>query len=302
MISIDGGSDITKTVVAVFAVVDNPRTDVSRQPRITPKTGKLSVTKGGEQKMQWYLKYPEDWVIVRSKTIKELIDSCSPCILKIEPNYGSYPRGKDKARLILYARSKGFEFYECDPNLTSRRRAKLGIPYNAKKSNTEFVDDAVDAAILYVEPLAHFGKSKLPCEKRKPLDRVAVKEALENAEESGWDDELSRMALATVSTADIEEKFGQDLASPVFIVTAYAAAQDPQCINRREFDRFCGLNAKSRLSSKQGIGSVISSNLSHFNDNPQNVRAARYIRRVTLNLGGQGEPRKSGQEVHRLFV
>jgi hypothetical protein len=283
IVSIDGGSSIDKDVVAIIARVENPRVKVVRKERHQPKNvDKLSKTKEGVQKMCYYLAHPRDWKIIRDKTIIEIIDFHEPGIIKIEPNFGSYPNGRDKAKIINYAREKGWTIYECDPNLTSRRRMSLGIPVNIKKNKIESVDDSVDAAIIAAEPLKHFGKSRLASEKRQKLDRSNVKSLLEDAETSGWSDNLSKEALSVVSAKEIERLFGPDLAQPVFIVTAYAAAKDPQCINRREFDRFCGCNAKSRLSSKIGIGSVVSSNLSHFNNNPKNIQAARHIRSLYL--------------------
>lgn len=267
-VAIDGGNDTGKPVHLVECLVENPQLDFIRVEKRTPKKGKLSKKKNGEQKYVYQIGTPQEWKFVTG-LIRDLFPTLPPgTVVRIEPDVGSYH--KDRDEIILLARQYGLIIKFCDAKLSARRRIKCGIP---KDETTDFTD----AILIYTGHKDSFGAAKLMSEKKPPLDRASVKKALEVSEERGWTDRLAVEALAFISSEDISARFGPDLAQPVFIVTAYVAARDPQCINRKEFDRFCGLNARARGRGNRGVGSVISSNLSHFNENPRNRTAARYI-------------------------
>ncbi len=271
--AVDGGSKSDKPVVAIRPAVDEPRTELVRVPRTTPKKRLLSKKKDGTQKYMFELKHPEDWEIITDKTMCQLFSEVfqEGDKSRIEPFFGSYY--KDREKHILLAREHNVSLIECDISLTARART-AHEPQIPKEETT----DTTDAFFIWAGNPLSFGRVKLASEKIS-MNRTAVKEALERSEESGWTDELAQEALAFIDSEDIAKQFGEDLAMPVFIVTAYAAAKDPQCTTRDNFDRFCGLAARFRRG-KKGVGSVISSNLSHFNDNPKNKKAARYIYRL----------------------
>ncbi|MGD0950891.1 MAG: hypothetical protein ABR985_00575 [Methanotrichaceae archaeon] len=104
------------------------------------------------------------------------------------------------------------------------------------------------------------------------VDRTHICAVLDKSEKSGWNDEVAEEAFEVLDPYidEIESHFGKDLTTDAFLVTAYVVAKDPQCETRKDFDRLCGLAARL-------VHSPISYNLSHFNDNPKNKTAARYI-------------------------
>ena len=102
--------------------------------------------------------------------------------------------------------------------------------------------------------------------------RQTIVALLEESEKTGWTNAIAEEANEFLAPfiEEINSRFGKDLTTDAFLVTAYVVAKDPQCKTRKDFDRLCGL-------TDRGVHSLISYNLSHFNDNPKNKTAARYI-------------------------
>lgn len=278
--AIDGGNRVNKPAILVTATTNNPQTAVGEvfvRIKKMRKDGNPSMTRKGEQIYTFALKHPEQWKVVDKYNITELIEKLNRPT-KIEPAIGSYGVGgaERKDTLILRDRVRGCFLRGSDNGVTVRMRKLHGIPKNEK-------NDVADAVLIAIAPEESFAKLKVTSEKIL-MCRTDVKQSLENSEEAGWGDALANEAMSKISAKYIKKTYGADLATPVFIVSAYCAAKDPQCKTREDFERFCGLFACARRDGKKGVGGVISSNLSHHNDNPLNKKAARHIYAAVKSL------------------